>query len=259
MLCTFTYYNSLAVFPSFFLRPLFKETMMKIGCPLQYMTRIVIKRQKLLSATYHTAVSYYAKNKEVAKTETKEIEILDKKTDSQLGKYEISDDIMKPPPIDEELPNPRDITNRMDMREIPKQFHVSTISKNFTMKAEMIFQSLASQPKNIQTFKKATELYLEKEGVYHRGMVEFNLVALNKLAEYNVLWDLNAYKALMNVFPKERLKPQGFWQAELMHYPKQQDCAITIIDTMEMNGKVILRYIVLYLYNLKLHAIKQTF
>jgi hypothetical protein len=92
-----------------------------------------------------------AKNKEVAKTETKQIEILDKKTDSQLGKYEISDEIMKPPPIDEELPNPRDVNNRMDMREIPKQFHVSTISKNFTMKAEMIFQSLASQPSMVHS------------------------------------------------------------------------------------------------------------
>jgi hypothetical protein len=63
-------------------------------------------------------------------------------------------------------------------------------------------------------------------------MVEFNLVALDKLAEYNVLWDLNAYKALMNVFPKERLKPQSFWQAELMHYPKRS----LRNETFEFNG-----------------------
>ena len=46
------------------------------------------------------------------------------------------------------------------------------------------------------------------------------------------------YKALIEVFPKEKMVPRSVWQVEFMHYPKQQQCAIDLMDQMEDNGVI---------------------
>lgn len=93
---------------------------------------------------------------------------------------------------------------------------------------------------NIKTKDKQTYLELVKvfEGQDHRrrGHVEFIYAALVKMKEFGVHKDLEAYKALINVFPKGRFIPTNIFQAEFMHYPKQQQCAVDLLEQMEDNG-----------------------
>jgi len=71
----------------------------------------------------------------------------------------------------------------------------------------------------------------------HRtGQVEFIYGALRLMKEFNVHKDLDAYKALMDVFPKDRMQPANWFQAGMWHFWKQQNCAVTILDEMEYHG-----------------------
>nr|AHI17287.1 ECSIT [Mytilus galloprovincialis] len=214
--------------------------MLKITEPMQCIARLVIKRQKLLSSLYHSSVPSCKENKDIISTDKENIQIIKKETDTGLmrPKFEASQDIQSPPPPEEDQPNPRDRKNKIDMRFIPKKYTKTPQAIQFTKKSALIFDSLESKPKTLQTFKTACNIYLDKEGLYRRGHVEFIYAARDKLKEYNLNYDLNAYKALMNVFPKERLKPRSKIEAEFRRYPKQQDCAIEVLDTMGKNGVI---------------------
>jgi signaling intermediate in Toll pathway protein len=48
--------------------------------------------------------------------------------------------------------------------------------------------------------------------------------------------DLESYKKIMDVFPKGKMLPQNVFQAEFLHYPKQQFCACDLLEQMEDNG-----------------------
>lgn len=216
--------------------------MLKITEPMQCIARLVIKRQKLLSSLYHSSVPSCKENKDIISTDKENIQIIKKETDTGLmrPKFEASQDIQSPPPPEEDQPNPRDRKHKIDMRFIPKTYTKTPQAIQFTKKSALIFDSLESKPKTLQTFKTACNIYLDKEGLYRRGHVEFIYAARDKLKEYNLNYDLNAYKALMNVFPKERLKPRSKIEAEFRRYPKQQDCAIEVLDTMGKNGKMLI-------------------
>lgn len=89
---------------------------------------------------------------------------------------------------------------------------------------------------------KTKESYLEMirifetQGVHRVGHVEFIYSALRNMKEFNVEKDLDVYKALINVLPKGKLIPTNVFQSEFMHYPKQQQCAIDLLEQMEDNS-----------------------
>lgn len=56
------------------------------------------------------------------------------------------------------------------------------------------------------------------------------------MEDYGVEKDLQVYKALIDVMPKGKFLPQNIFQAEFMHYPKQQQCIIDLLEQMEDNG-----------------------
>jgi len=60
---------------------------------------------------------------------------------------------------------------------------------------------------------------------------------MKHMAEYGVAKDLQTYKALIDVMPKGKMIPTNLFQVEFMHYPKQQQCIIDLLDQMEDNGK----------------------
>lgn len=95
------------------------------------------------------------------------------------------------------------------------------------------FEQLPSRDK--RTFLEAVELY-ENQGRDRRGHVEFIYAAMKYFEEFGVEKDLEAYKALMNVFPKGQFISTNMFQLEFMHYPKQQQCAIDLLEQMEING-----------------------
>ncbi|KRT81824.1 hypothetical protein AMK59_6248, partial [Oryctes borbonicus] len=72
--------------------------------------------------------------------------------------------------------------------------------------------------------------------VHRRGHVEFIYSALKNMEEYGVHKDIEVYKALIDVLPKGKFIPQNIYQAEFMHYPKQQQCAVDLLEQMEDNG-----------------------
>lgn len=90
---------------------------------------------------------------------------------------------------------------------------------------------------------KTKEAYLDMVDIYttrdvhRRGHVEFIYSALRHMEEFGVHKDLDVYKSLINVLPKGKFIPTNVFQAEFMHYPKQQQCMIDLLQQMEDNGK----------------------
>lgn len=76
----------------------------------------------------------------------------------------------------------------------------------------------------------------EDKDVHRRNHVEFIYAALKNMEEYGVHKDLAVYKALVDVMPKGKFIPTNIFQAEFMHYPKQQQCIIDLLEKMEDNG-----------------------
>lgn len=71
---------------------------------------------------------------------------------------------------------------------------------------------------------------------HRHGQVEFIYAALRIMKDFNVHKDLEAYKALMDIFPKERMKPTNVIQYGFFHFAKQQLCAVKLLDEMEYHG-----------------------
>ncbi|XP_042549827.1 evolutionarily conserved signaling intermediate in Toll pathway, mitochondrial [Dipodomys spectabilis] len=72
--------------------------------------------------------------------------------------------------------------------------------------------------------------------VRRRGHVDFIYLALSKMREFGVERDLAAYNQLLDVFPKEVFRPRNVFQRIFVHYPRQQECGIAVLEQMERFG-----------------------
>jgi len=104
------------------------------------------------------------------------------------------------------------------------------------------FDKVDQQERNKWTFQQAVGLYLKRNTIYRRGHVEFLYAALDRMTEFDVHRDLDSYKQLLTLFPEGKMIAEGPWAVEWMYYPKQQQCAIDIMDMMELNGKFYLLF-----------------
>lgn len=77
----------------------------------------------------------------------------------------------------------------------------------------------------------------EHRDVHRKNHVEFIYAALKHMREFGVERDLSIYKALIDIMPKGKFIPTNVFQAEFVHYPKQQQCIIDLLDEMEYNGE----------------------
>ena len=109
-------------------------------------------------------------------------------------------------------------------------------SKSLIISHQQLFEELAAKEKNKRTFVKALSIYLKRHGVHRRGHVEFIYASLDKMKEFGVERDIDVYKQIIGLFPKGKMRVTSVWQSELMHYPKQQQCLIDILEQMEVNG-----------------------
>ncbi|XP_053608129.1 evolutionarily conserved signaling intermediate in Toll pathway, mitochondrial [Plodia interpunctella] len=89
--------------------------------------------------------------------------------------------------------------------------------------------------KNKETYLQVIKMF-EGNDIRRRGHVEFIYAALGRMKEFGVQKDLEVYKALVEVLPKGRFIPQNIFQSEFMHYPKQQQCAVDLLEQMEDNS-----------------------
>ncbi|PVD30487.1 hypothetical protein C0Q70_09753 [Pomacea canaliculata] len=113
------------------------------------------------------------------------------------------------------------------------------VQKQLFIKSSSLFEELAQKrEKDKLTFCSAVQLYITKELKYRRGHVEFIYSALENMERFGVHRDLSVYKELLEVFPKEKMIPRSTWQVEWQHFPKQQQCAIDLMDQMEDYGVI---------------------
>lgn len=73
--------------------------------------------------------------------------------------------------------------------------------------------------------------------VHRRNHVEFIYAALKNMRDFGVNNELEVYRALIDVMPKGKFVAESMWQVEFMHYPKQQQCLVDLLEQMEDNGK----------------------
>lgn len=90
--------------------------------------------------------------------------------------------------------------------------------------------------KNKDTYLDMIRIFINRENVYRRGHAEFIYSALKNMESFGVHKDLEVYKALIEVLPKGKYIPTNMFQVEFMHYPKQQQCIIDLLEQMEDNG-----------------------
>ncbi|XP_048198229.1 evolutionarily conserved signaling intermediate in Toll pathway, mitochondrial [Perognathus longimembris pacificus] len=75
-----------------------------------------------------------------------------------------------------------------------------------------------------------------RHSVRRRGLVDFIYLALRKMPEFGVQRDLAAYNQLLDVFPKEVFRPRNIFQHIFVHYPRQQECGLAVLEQMERFG-----------------------
>jgi len=98
-----------------------------------------------------------------------------------------------------------------------------------------IFERVAKDVKTKANFNKVVDVFLKKD-IRRRGHVEFIYAALSKMPDFGVERDLAVYNKLLDVFPKEVFVPRNFIQRMFNHYPRQQECAIQLLEQMENYG-----------------------
>ncbi|NP_001091354.1 evolutionarily conserved signaling intermediate in Toll pathway, mitochondrial precursor [Xenopus laevis] len=91
------------------------------------------------------------------------------------------------------------------------------------------------EQRNKSNFVEVLDLYCKRD-TRRRGHVEIIETALRWMPEFGVEKDLEVYNKLLDVFPKEIFIPQNFIQRMFNHYPRQQECAIRVLEQMEHYG-----------------------
>lgn len=98
-----------------------------------------------------------------------------------------------------------------------------------------LFEKAGKEAKTKATFNKVVDVF-NKRDVRRRGHVEFIYAALKKMPEFGVERDITVYNKLLDVFPKEVFVPRNFIQRMFNHYPRQQECAVEVLEQMENHG-----------------------
>jgi len=106
-------------------------------------------------------------------------------------------------------------------------------AKDVTL-ASRLFEEIPDRHK--EHFLQVVDNFENHKHVRRQGYVEFISAALPYLKEYGVHRDLEVYKALMNVFPKGRFRPDNMFSAGFFNHPMEQRTAVEILCAMETNG-----------------------
>uniref|UniRef100_A0A2K5W2C3 Evolutionarily conserved signaling intermediate in Toll pathway, mitochondrial n=1 Tax=Macaca fascicularis TaxID=9541 RepID=A0A2K5W2C3_MACFA len=100
---------------------------------------------------------------------------------------------------------------------------------------EDLFGQAPSGERDKASFLQAVQKFGE-HSVRKRGHIDFIYLALRKMREYGVERDLAVYNQLLDIFPKEVFRPRNVIQRIFVHYPRQQECGIAVLEQMESHG-----------------------
>uniref|UniRef100_A0A8D0GCM6 Evolutionarily conserved signaling intermediate in Toll pathway, mitochondrial n=1 Tax=Sphenodon punctatus TaxID=8508 RepID=A0A8D0GCM6_SPHPU len=109
------------------------------------------------------------------------------------------------------------------------------------------------------TFQKVVEVFCKRD-IRRRGHVEFIYMALKKMPEFGVEKDIAVYNKILDVFPKEIFVARNFIQRMFNHYPRQQECAIELLEQMESYGIMPnnqTKFLLLQIFGIKSHPIRK--
>jgi len=133
------------------------------------------------------------------------------------------------------------LTNRFKMRQLHTTRVVTCIKSPMNDedkdKSAVITRGYFDRGKeeqNKENFEGAIDIFTHKDS-RRRGSVEFIYAAMRNMEHFGVHRDLGSYKKLMEVFPKGKMIPENRLQADFFHYPKQQQCATSLLQKMEKN------------------------
>lgn len=101
---------------------------------------------------------------------------------------------------------------------------------------EELFRQSPDGARNKASFVQAVQNF-GQHNVHKRGHVDFIYLALRKMQEYGVEKDLAIYNLLLDVFPKEVFRPRNIFQEIFIHYPRQQECGVAVLEQMENHGE----------------------
>lgn len=124
-------------------------------------------------------------------------------------------------------------TNQNNEKDRTKNEHEENASTENSLMVRGDFDRIAV--KNRETFLQMIHMFIERDK-HRRHHCEFIYAALKHMKEFGVERDLEVYKEVMHVFPKGKFIPTNMFQAEFMHYPKQQECGVFLLNQMEYNG-----------------------
>ncbi|KAK2087398.1 hypothetical protein P7K49_033305 [Saguinus oedipus] len=113
----------------------------------------------------------------------------------------------------------------------PQQRHTKAI-----VPYENMFGQGPNGKQDKASFLQAVQKFGE-HSVRKRGHVDFIYLALRKMREYGVERDLAVYNQLLDIFPKEVFRPRNFIQHIFIHYPRQQQCGVAVLEQMENHGE----------------------
>ncbi|XP_062034788.1 evolutionarily conserved signaling intermediate in Toll pathway, mitochondrial isoform X3 [Lepus europaeus] len=100
---------------------------------------------------------------------------------------------------------------------------------------EELFKQAPGGERDKASFVRAVRLFGQQD-VRRRGHVDFIYLALRKMREFGVQRDLAVYNLLLDVFPKEVFRPRNVFQRMFVHYPRQQECGVAVLEQMEQHG-----------------------
>lgn len=92
-----------------------------------------------------------------------------------------------------------------------------------------------SKERNKETFEVMLDMFTENNP-HRRGVVEFINAAAKHMEDYSVAYDIATYKKLINLMPEGKYVPRNVLEQDFYHYPKQQDCIVNLLDSMELKG-----------------------
>lgn len=95
----------------------------------------------------------------------------------------------------------------------------------------------SQQQKDRTSFVQVLDVFCGRD-VRRRGHVEMIEAALKWMPHFGVEKDLEVYNKILDVFPKEVFVPRNIIQTMFNHYPRQQECAIKVLDQMESYGVI---------------------
>ncbi|XP_061135329.1 evolutionarily conserved signaling intermediate in Toll pathway, mitochondrial isoform X2 [Syngnathus typhle] len=122
-------------------------------------------------------------------------------------------------------------------RQVPRRFRSNDTPAEFVGSGTAVARDpfAGAEHKSKASFAEALRAFAEAD-VRRRGHVEFIYAALMKMPEFGVERDLAVYNQLLDVFPKEVFVPRNFIQRMFNHYPRQQECAVQLLEQMENYG-----------------------